>query len=143
SGQGFTDSGIARIPFDNSPPDGAFGILFSFIGGDLHTQWAALSPDARRTKVLADLAAIVADDRALSPTDYFEQDWTQEQYTLGCPTAHTGTGVLTKYGPWLRRPTGLVHWAGTETATYWQGYMDGAVRSGERVAKEVKAALRR
>jgi monoamine oxidase len=29
------------------------------------------------------------------------------------------------------------HWAGTETATYWNGYMDGAVSSGERVAVEV------
>jgi monoamine oxidase len=34
-----------------------------------------------------------------------------------------------------------VHWAGTETSDYWAGYMDGAVRSGERAAKEVLAAL--
>jgi monoamine oxidase len=32
---------------------------------------------------------------------------------------------------------GLIHWAGTETSTYWNGYMDGAVRSGERAAKEI------
>jgi monoamine oxidase len=34
-----------------------------------------------------------------------------------------------------------VHWAGTETASYWTGYLDGAVRSGERVATEVAAVL--
>ena len=51
--------------------------------------------------------------------------------------------MLTKYGPWLRRAVGKVHFAGTETSDYWLGYMDGAVRSGERAAREVLAALRR
>jgi monoamine oxidase len=49
-------------------------------------------------------------------------------------------GVLTQYGPALRPPVGRIHWAGTETAEMWTGYMDGAVRSGERVADEVQAA---
>jgi monoamine oxidase len=35
-----------------------------------------------------------------------------------------------------------VHWAGTETATYWSGYMDGAVSSGQRAAAEVLAKLK-
>ena len=39
--------------------------------------------------------------------------------------------------PNLIPPVGRIHWAGTETATYWHGYMDGAVRSGERVAREI------
>jgi monoamine oxidase len=52
-----------------------------------------------------------------------------------------GPGTLTSYGPALRAPVGRVHWAGTETSDYWQGYMDGAVRSGERAAAEVSAAL--
>jgi monoamine oxidase len=41
------------------------------------------------------------------------------------------------YGSTIREPHGRVHWAGTETATYWAGYMDGAVRAGERAAAEV------
>jgi monoamine oxidase len=45
--------------------------------------------------------------------------------------------VLHSYGPLLRKRFGRVHWAGTETAGYWNGYMDGAVRSGERAAREV------
>lgn len=40
----------------------------------------------------------------------------------------------------LRRPVHLLHWAGTETATHWSGYMDGAVQSGQRAAREVLAA---
>jgi EAL domain-containing protein (putative c-di-GMP-specific phosphodiesterase class I) len=60
---------------------------------------------------------------------------------LGCPVAHVAPGVLTKYGPWLRRAVGKVHFAGTETSDYWQGYMDGAVRAGERAASEAARAL--
>ena len=40
-------------------------------------------------------------------------------------------------GALLRKPLGRIHWAGTETADYWTGYMDGAVRSGERAAREI------
>ena len=68
-------------------------------------------------------------------------DWTNEQWSRGGPTAIAGTGTLSQYGPALRAPVGRIHWAGTETADYWQGYMDGAVRSGERAAREIGAVL--
>ena len=50
-------------------------------------------------------------------------------------------GSFASYGPRLREPVGAIHWAGTETATYWNGYMDGAVSSGQRAAHEVSARL--
>ena len=37
----------------------------------------------------------------------------------------------------LRAPVGRVHFAGSETSTFWNGDMDGAVRSGKRAAAEV------
>jgi monoamine oxidase len=49
--------------------------------------------------------------------------------------------VLVGFGTALRTPIGRIHWAGTETAEFWIGYMEGAVRSGERAASEVRAAL--
>jgi monoamine oxidase len=55
--------------------------------------------------------------------------------------AIAGPGVLTAHGPAIRAPVGKIHWAGTETSTYWNGYMDGAVRSGERAAAEVLAEI--
>ena len=51
-------------------------------------------------------------------------------------------GSITQYGDLIRKPFRRVHWAGTETSTYWSGYMDGAVRSGERAAVEVLEKLR-
>jgi monoamine oxidase len=93
--------------------------------------------------VLENFVAFTGDPQARTPVDYIEQDWTKERWTRGCPVAHAAPGVLTKYGPWLRRRVGRVHFAGTETSDYWLGYMDGAVRAGQRAAGEVLAALRR
>jgi monoamine oxidase len=142
SGQGVADTGPARTIFDNSPPDGSVGVLFGFVGGSAYAPWGGLPADQRRAQVLESFATFVG-DQARAPKDYFEQDWTKERWTRGCPVAHVAPGVLTKYGPWLRRSVGKFHFAGSETADYWMGYMDGAVRSGERAAREVLAALRR
>lgn len=63
--------------------------------------------------------------------------WDQDPYSWGGPTGVSSPGLLTAAGPALRDPVGPIHWAGTEAATYWQGYMDGAVSSGYRAADEV------
>jgi monoamine oxidase len=143
SGQGVSDAGIARIPYDNSPPDGGVGVFFAFIGGKLHRQWAALDVPTRRARVLDDFVRFTGDERARTPLEFIEKDWTTETWTRGCPVGHLAPGVLSKHGAQLRAAHGRVHFAGTETADYWLGYMDGAVRAGERAAREVASALRR
>ena len=70
-----------------------------------------------------------------------ETIWKRETWTRGCPVGIPGIGQLAANGPALRRPVGRIHWAGTETSDYWAGYMDGAVRSGERAAAEVSDRL--
>ena len=142
SGQGVSDTGLARTPWDNSPPDGGVGVFFSFIGGKLHDQWAALDPATRRARVLDDFVRMLGDERARTPLEYLEKDWTTEKWTRGCPVGHFAPGVLQKHGAALRTPVGRIHFAGTETSDYWLGYMDGAVRAGERAASEVHAKLR-
>lgn len=67
--------------------------------------------------------------------------WDLDEYSWGGPTAIAGRNVITRAGTALRQPIGPIHWAGTESAIYWQGYMDGAVTSGYRAADEVNAAL--
>jgi monoamine oxidase len=139
SGQGVADVGPANTIFDNSPPDGSLGVLLGFVGGSSYRRWAALPADQRRAQALGSFAAFVG-DQANAPDHYFEQNWAKEQWSRGCPVAHLPTGVLSKYGSWLRRPVGRVHFAGSETSDYWIGYMDGAVRAGQRAAREVIAA---
>ncbi len=79
--------------------------------------------------------------RAGKPEGYLELDWQQERFSGGCYGTLFGPNVWTRYGHALRSPIGPLHWAGTETATVWTGYMDGAVRSGEQVAADVLARL--
>ena len=81
--------------------------------------------------------ASVVGPRALEPTEWIELDWTEEQWTRGGPTAVLTPGVLTGLGRWRDVPFGRVRWAGAEHSDYWNGYMDGAVRSGEKAAAEI------
>ncbi|MDL9938520.1 FAD-dependent oxidoreductase [Gordonia sp. ABSL1-1] len=74
---------------------------------------------------------------ARSFLDYGIFKWDLEPWSRGGPVAVSTPGTLTRYGRALREPVGPIHWAGTETADYWTGYMDGAVRSGKRAAAEV------
>jgi monoamine oxidase len=140
NGFGVNDSGAARAVFDNSPPDGSPGVLLAFVGGDTWRTYGPMSKDERRRAVLQGFAAMFG-EQALHPIEYVEHDWTQERWTRGAPTAFHAPGTMTRFGSAIRRPFGRVHWAGTETATYWSGYMDGAVRAGERAATEVGRLL--
>lgn len=141
SGQGVNDEGIASVPFDNSPPDGSVGVLFAFTGGRAADRLAKLSAADRRRQVLERFRQYVG-DKALAPTQFIEHNWRTEKWTRGCPTGIPRPGILSRYGDTLRAPIGPVHFAGTETSDYWQGYMDGAVRAGERAAREILASRR-
>jgi monoamine oxidase len=140
TGGAVATGGPVSATFDDSPPDGSIGIVFGFVGGDNARAYNASSPTARRSHVLNQFTTFFG-RRALSPTAYLETNWSGEEWTRGCPVGIPATGALLAYGSRLREPVGRLHWAGTETSTYWNGYMDGAVRSGERAAAEVLAAL--
>ena len=140
NGQVVSDSGVVRSTFDNSPPDASYGALMGFIEADEMRAYDAASTDEVRAAVLKDYANYFG-DKAKSPTAFVLQRWDNEGFSRGGPVAYAPPGVLTEYGASLRKPAGGIHWAGTETSTHWNGFMDGAVRSGERVAKEILAEL--
>jgi monoamine oxidase len=136
NGTAVSYTGPANVTFDDSPQDGSKGVIFGFVGGDEARRFMRQSTAARRAAVLANFTTYFG-STAAHPSSYFETNWTSEEWTRGCPVAIPGPGTLLAYGPALRRPVGRIHWAGTETSTYWNGYMDGAVRSAERAAREV------
>jgi monoamine oxidase len=129
------------IAYDDSPPGGHPGVAFGFVGGDNARRYAGMNADDRRRAVLRQLARFYDDKRALKPMQFFETSWSAQEWTRGCPVGIPAVGSFVTYGRHLRKPVGRIHWAGTETATYWNGYMDGAVSSGERVAAEVAGTL--
>jgi monoamine oxidase len=141
SGQALSDTGPARVVFDNSPPDGRPGVLLGFLEGRLAREWGRRSAEERRRAVLAGHARLFG-PRPAEPERFVERVWAEEEWTRGCYGCLMTTGGWTEYGPALRAPIGPLHWAGAETATVWNGYMDGAVSSGERAALEALDALR-
>ncbi|MDX6697580.1 MAG: monoamine oxidase [Solirubrobacteraceae bacterium] len=140
TGFAITDKGPCNVIFDNSPPGGTPGLIFGFAGGDQARDWGERGMAERRAGTLQNLVDCFG-SKATSPKGYFEAHWPHETWTRGCPVGVLGPGTLSEYGPALRAPVGRLHWAGTETADYWSGYMDGAVRSGERAAREALAGL--
>jgi monoamine oxidase len=136
SGESVTDAGPVTLTFDSSPRDGSAGVLLGFVGGPEARELAAMPAAERRAPVLACLERLFG-PRAAQPLEYAEQTWAEEEWSGGGPTSNFGPGGWTACGPALREPAGRVHWAGTETASVWSGYMEGALQAGERVASEV------
>jgi monoamine oxidase len=124
--------------FDATPPGSPVGLLAGFFESVEGRELAASGPDARKAAAVEVLVRHLGPEAA-EPIDYVDQDWTAEQWSRGCYGATMPPGVLTTVGNLIRAPHGRVHWAGTETATEWSGYVEGALQSGERAAAEVLA----
>jgi len=138
SGQVISAAGPVRVVYDNSPPDGEPGVLVGFLEGTDARRLGGVRMEERRRAVIECFARFFG-DRAARPGRYVEMAWAEEEYTRGCYAGYFTPGGWTSYGRYLREPVGRIHWAGTETATVWNGYMDGAVESGQRAAREVLA----
>jgi monoamine oxidase len=145
SGQAVTDLPTLPYVVDNSPPDGGVGILLTFMGtassgpGLKWTDSLLNNASARRAAVLNDLTTVFG-PKAAKPAQFLEKDWTHERWIAGC-VGPRSPGVLTLYTNAASEPVGRIHWAGTETATAYPAYIDGAVSAGERAAKEAHDAL--
>lgn len=118
--------------------------LMFFIVGDAARYWRERSASERREAVLAQLTEVYGDalrSNLIAGDDYSEFDWNLEPWAGGGPAAMMGPGVLSRHGPSLRKPVGRIHFAASELATSWCGYMNGALQSGLRSAAEVEARL--
>ena len=137
SGQALSDGGPVFITFDVSPHADGPGILMGFVDA---RAFDSLPAEQRRRETLRCFASLFGED-ALKPLDYVDHRWGAEEFAPGGPTAAVPPGSWTRFGPWLREPVGPIHWAGTETADEWTGFLDGAIRSGQRAAAEIAALL--
>ncbi|MCH8815996.1 MAG: flavin monoamine oxidase family protein [Chloroflexi bacterium] len=140
SGRVVSDTGPVRVSFDNTPLSGSPGVLVTFIEGGDGRRFANASEEERRDAVVQCMERYFG-PKAAKPSGYVEKDWPADQWSRGCYGSVFPAGTLVSCGSALREPVGSIHWAGTETATMFPGYMDGAVRSGERAAAEVLELL--
>jgi monoamine oxidase len=140
SGYSNSDRPPVAFTFDNSPPSGRPGVLLGFVAGADARRLGSLPARSRRHAVVEAFTRLFGREAA-RPRALIEHNWSAERWTRGCYAGYFPPGVWSDFGPALREPIGPIHWSGTETAETFNGYMDGAVRSGERVAREVAAAL--
>ena len=140
SGQSSSDEGAVRVTFDTTPADSTRGLLMGFFEGNEADSLAHRSLETRR-RAFVESAVRAFGEEAAEPSEYVERDWSAEQYTRGCHGAHFAPGIWTSSGPVLAASEGCLYWAGAEYSTKFNGYMEGAVRSGEEVAATIAVAL--
>lgn len=126
------------MTFDASRPDGP-GVLCTLANGPAARHLTRLTPPDRKATIIRSLVRGYGPSAA-HPVDWHEKNWSDAPYSRGGYNAYFPPGVLTTVGHALRTPIGRIHWAGSETATQWSGYIEGAIRSGERAADEVLQA---
>ena len=141
SGIGYADAGPVQMVVDSGSGGPAGGVLACFITGRAVERYGRMELGERKAAVRESLTRMFGPPAA-GWSAYAECDWTAEPYSRGGPVGLMGPGTLGRYGHVLRRPEGRVHWAGTDTATVWNGYMDGAIQAGERAANEVYSSRR-
>ncbi|OBI96683.1 flavin monoamine oxidase family protein [Mycobacterium asiaticum] len=146
NGQALSDLMMTPFVSDNSPPDGSVGILVTFMlpaTGHTTLRWTdevLESSDARRKALARDLISLFG-SKAGQPSQYLEKLWTNEPWISGCVNM-LAPGSRSQCRDAIVRPVGNVHWAGAEASLDdHPGYMDGAVRAGERAASEVCSVL--
>lgn len=140
NGQLISDIGPARMSNDTCIPGDDHGVILMFLEGDEARRYGQL-PQAQRRQLLTDELVRHYGTAAAYPDAYVDGEWSDRQWTRGCYNANHGPHVWTTYGSALSTPIGAIHWASTDTATFWSAYMEGAVDAGERAAAEVIDAL--
>ena len=141
NGMTTSDTGPVKLTYDNSPPDGSPGVLLGFIEGQDARELLEASEDERKAAVVECFVRYFGSDAESRMTGYVEKSWAADPWSRGCYGGVMPPGAIVGYPNVIRKPAGRIHWAGTETATEWGGYMDGAIQSGQRAAAEVLAKL--
>lgn len=131
------DHGPVLYCVDDSKPDGSSPCIMGFVLANQARELVRLSPEERKTAIMKHYAKVFRDDEFLKPIHYLEKNWMEDEYSGGCYCAAMPPGVLTSFGRAMKAPHGRVLFAGAEIASYWSGYMEGALETGELAAQSL------
>lgn len=129
SGESYLNPGVVRATVDACTPDGV-PALATFV---VASEAAAFTPE-RKARVLDDLRRLFG-DAAASPTAFSFHDWGADPLSLGC-VAGLPPGARSAGAAW-RCTHHRLHIAGTEAATHWPGFMEGAIDAAETTAAAI------
>lgn len=138
SGTVWSTGGPVNVCYDVS--GGSAGVLSVLAVARSGEELASLSAEERRRVVTEGLAEHLG-EQARAPVSYSDLVWNHEQYTGGGYSMSLPPGAFSSGPEVLRAPVGRIHFAGSETAQAFPGYMEGALESAERVSREVLGGL--
>lgn len=141
SGEVTCPDGLVSLAFDISPVNATHGVIMAFVVGHNARTLSIRNREERKEAVLSTFVEFFGNN-AKTPFRFVEHTMMDEDYIGGCPVSNPAPGMWTTLGEWLRKPFGRVHWAGTETSNVWNGYMEGAVNSGQCAAQEILELLK-
>lgn len=115
---------------------------FSYMVSEFHvdgdTMFFAFGSDADAIDVL-DKKAVATAVRSLLPdadvVDSYAHDWTHDEFTQGTWSMPRPGQMIARLTE-LQRPEGRVFLAGSDVASGWHGFIDGAIESGLTVSRK-------
>jgi monoamine oxidase len=137
SGQSVADENVSfQTLFDCSPADGSKGILMGFTIGSRAERFFELDRVERQNTMVKTVSRYFG-PQAENFNQYEDFSMSDEPWSGGCYAALMQTGAWTQGRDAYRKSEGNIHFAGTEAAERWHGYIEGAVRAGELAADKI------
>ena len=105
--------------YPNSPKNGSPGIVVAVFEVQGSRNLEDASDGDQEAKVKEMVGKYLDLPNPPEPREVFQADWSQERWARGCFSGVPAVGTWTAYKDAVRKPVGLIHRAGTETATFW------------------------
>jgi monoamine oxidase len=141
NGETYSDRGYQATWEVTRAQPGTAGILVNYTGGQLADTFATGTPEEHAADFLAKIEPVLpglsSQWNGLATVDW----WAGNPYSLGS-YSYWRVGQYTRFSGVEREPQDGVHFCGEHTSIEAQGYLEGAVETGERAANEIIAALR-
>lgn len=134
--------------WDDSVPLGADAspaLLLAFPGGDVGRTGLTgaahgIAPVADVDWFLGEIEPVYPGTSAVYTGRAYEDHWALDPWVLGAYSYYQ-VGQATTYGKIAATTEGRIHFAGEHTAGEQQGFLDGAVITGERAARQLMRKL--
>lgn len=141
NGETYSDRGYQNTWDVSRAQPGATGILANYTGGTIGASFGSGTPASRAETFLAQLEPVLpgatAQWNGKATLDYWPGNvWTRGSYS------YWKVGQYTAFSGAESERSGNCHFAGEHTSQDFQGYLNGAVDTGERAASEILADLR-
>jgi monoamine oxidase len=136
NGETFSDRGYQNTWEVTRAQTGRSGILVDYTGGEIGASFDSGSPTSRARRFLGQIEPVLpglsAQWNGRATVDF----WSGYPWTLGS-YSYWKVGQYTGFSGIEREPEGNCFFCGEHTSIDFQGYLNGAVETGERAAGEV------